>query len=972
MRHLQYIFILVFIGYLFLTCTKEEISPRSYPRITTYPVKNITKSGAVFHGEVLSSGDSEILEHGFVWGKNPSPNYNNSEKTILKSSIQSGVFTAEIESALEVGITYYVAAFVKTEEQIVFGVEVKFESLGSKAPTIARFEPAEGIWGDTIRIYGQYFSSGRIVNIVNFGDHRALIINESDTAISALVPLEITKSERLSVSVAGNIGVAEDPFRLLSPILSSVDKSTVLSFDTVKIEGENLVLDNMTELLFNGKKAKILDLQNNLYEAIVPPALSSSDSSILIELIHRKFKYSELNGLQYLAPSVGNVYPSQVRVGDTIVIKGANFQARSNYDSLYLDNIKTPLLATFSDSLVSIIPIGVNEKTLDVKLQTSGYSFVFPDQIVIKPPQINSISPQLIGYNDTLLIQGSGFHPVIHNNQVFIGGYEGQMVSGDSTQLKVLLPNNPRFDQTGKIDFSFQAFGYRIEDNTALLFKAPSITEITPSKVDYEGLITIRGSDLQSTVGSNSFKINGVSADVVESDQSYQIIKVPSSLQTNNLGELNIVMNAGNYFISDNSSVRLNLPVISVVKDSLISTTKDVIEVHGDFFTGMDNILLLLDNHVCEILNWQKDKLQVKVNSAFIENLSYNGPVQVLLKLVVNNSATVEKEVIISSDFNELPVSLYETFPSAPRYGSFGFTLGNKIYVGGGQDEDNKFSDFWSYDPSTNTWNQQTGFTGSARSDAFSHSFNGSGLVGFGVAQDNSGYSDIWRYNISADTWTKITDHPLIPYTQVISYIENNKIHFIGGLGRPTQNSERHDWDHHYTYDPVLNQWDSLSSTMTDPELISGFNPYPVAPYSSVFTQDGVNYLFLRIHSRKIGSGGGVSDTRIFILKEDKSDNEWKIHYEFDHGTNYFDSWGAVIDNKLYLVLSQYNNYTSVWEYEPEINELNKLVELKEVFWKSKQLVLDDKIFLMFGYYSYQPFGARASRKIWVIDPSKL
>ena len=71
------------------------------------------------------------------------------------------------------------------------------------------------------------------------------------------------------------------------------------------------------------------------------------------------------------------------------------------------------------------------------------------------------------------------------------------------------------------------------------------------------------------------------------------------------------------------------------------------------------------------------------------------------------------------------------SFPGAARNSAVAFAIDNKGYFGTGYDSDNKFSDFWEYDPVTNNWTQKADFPGSGRYSAVAFGVKGKGYIGW-------------------------------------------------------------------------------------------------------------------------------------------------------------------------------------------------------------------------------------------------
>src|SRR5687767_10096172 len=139
------------IGFIVLfSCTKEEITPRRYPRVRTKGVNNITAAGARLEGEITFSS-TEILDHGFIWSQHENLDLNNSEAISLGIKTGKGAFNLLVERSLDEGKVYYVKAYAKSTNYTVYGEIVEFVSLGSKAPLVTNLLPNTGTWGDTVR-----------------------------------------------------------------------------------------------------------------------------------------------------------------------------------------------------------------------------------------------------------------------------------------------------------------------------------------------------------------------------------------------------------------------------------------------------------------------------------------------------------------------------------------------------------------------------------------------------------------------------------------------------------------------------------------------------------------------------------------------------------------------------------------------------------------------------------------------------
>lgn len=99
-----------------------------------------------------------------------------------------------------------------------------------------------------------------------------------------------------------------------------------------------------------------------------------------------------------------------------------------------------------------------------------------------------------------------------------------------------------------------------------------------------------------------------------------------------------------------------------------------------------------------------------------------------------------------------LPVALHR---------AVGFPIGAKGYIGtGGNIDTGYLKDFWEYDPEFNTWTQKADFGGEGRHGAVGFSIGNKGYIGtgFSIAPVPLNYSDFWEYDPATDSWEQKTD----------------------------------------------------------------------------------------------------------------------------------------------------------------------------------------------------------------------
>lgn len=141
-------------------------------------------------------------------------------------------------------------------------------------------------------------------------------------------------------------------------------------------------------------------------------------------------------------------------------------------------------------------------------------------------------------------------------------------------------------------------------------------------------------------------------------------------------------------------------------------------------------------------------------------------------------------------------------FPRLMKNG-VSFTIGNKAYVGLGTDYYLPLNDFYEYNPATNKWKQLNDFPGTHRENAVAFSLNGKGYVGLGYMFDakinHINFTDFWEYDPKTDTWSRLKDFPGVGRFSGIGY-GLGKYCYVG-LGKPND---------FYRYDTSTKEWEAL------------------------------------------------------------------------------------------------------------------------------------------------------------------
>jgi len=138
-------------------------------------------------------------------------------------------------------------------------------------------------------------------------------------------------------------------------------------------------------------------------------------------------------------------------------------------------------------------------------------------------------------------------------------------------------------------------------------------------------------------------------------------------------------------------------------------------------------------------------------------------------------------------------------FGRTATYGTVGFSIGGKGYVGTGSDFSSGYTmDFWEYDPSTNAWTQKANFQGTPRDRAVGFSIGSKGYIGTG--SNGNVFKDFWEYDPATNSWIQKADFGGTARFDATGFSSGSK----GYLGTGYNGSYLKDF---WEYDPVTNTW---------------------------------------------------------------------------------------------------------------------------------------------------------------------
>lgn len=183
-------------------------------------------------------------------------------------------------------------------------------------------------------------------------------------------------------------------------------------------------------------------------------------------------------------------------------------------------------------------------------------------------------------------------------------------------------------------------------------------------------------------------------------------------------------------------------------------------------------------------------------------------------------------------------------FPGTPRNSAVAFSVNGKGYLGTGIDENNiRLKDFWEYDPATDSWSQKADFAGSARHSAVGFAIGEKGYISTGY--DGNYLKDLWEYTpgISAadpGSWTQRASLIGSKRSEAVAFVHNNLAYVFSGVNNGTYPNDL------WAYDPSTNSWTEkrkISSINSDEEYDDDYGENIRRSNAMVFVMNDRAYL---------------------------------------------------------------------------------------------------------------------------------
>lgn len=165
--------------------------------------------------------------------------------------------------------------------------------------------------------------------------------------------------------------------------------------------------------------------------------------------------------------TISSVNKKLLRVGDTLVIGGAHFNATASKNLVAVASVAYTVISASDAELRVLVPENAQSGQLTVGF-AGGQATSYTEPLIIvgsTEPYIESITPDAAYENDTIFIRGGNFAtPFDRNSVMFNGTYAGAILNASENELQVLVPElaSEGVIQVTTNGISSQPFPYKI------------------------------------------------------------------------------------------------------------------------------------------------------------------------------------------------------------------------------------------------------------------------------------------------------------------------------------------------------------------------------------------------------------------------------------------------------------------------------------------------------------------------------
>ncbi|HMG93282.1 MAG TPA: IPT/TIG domain-containing protein [Chryseolinea sp.] len=438
------IILIVLLGSLTInfSCDDED---EAYPQVETTEVIPSSASNFVVKGNITATGNSLVLEYGFVYSLAPTPDVFQGTKEAVGNTATTGPFeksiSLETSGGATTGYTVFVRAYLTNQKGTVYGVVKEFTipalNIVSVAPLTART-------GEQITITGQNFGVTAGENVVTFNEVEAEIVSASATSLVVKVPSGMLAPSYndvnpIVVTTGGQTVTATESFRLLPTVADFSPKNG--TFGTIITVTGSDFYPFQTSALIGGKPAAALQVTDTYVTFMVP--LSVTSPTLKVKVITGATTIDVPGDFIVTPPTITSVSPLIGLGGTIVIIKGTGFNLgdnANNYNVVKFGSNEAESFNSGVNEITAYVPKGLPLGNYQVSVFTGIHTVAFANQFTLTKPAITGFSPTSGIAGTYVTITGTNFGELDPLNSVLFGTNPVDIYSWVETSITVYIP----------------------------------------------------------------------------------------------------------------------------------------------------------------------------------------------------------------------------------------------------------------------------------------------------------------------------------------------------------------------------------------------------------------------------------------------------------------------------------------------------------------------------------------------------
>ena len=412
------------------------------------------------------------------------------------------------------------------------------------SPYLASVSPSSVKPGDRLTLTGANFRSSRGSGYVLFAPNvrptASDYVTWSDSRIVVKVPARAQSGDVKVVTGAGASGTKRIVVESVSPQITSMSPRQVLYDQVVTVIGINFGSSRGSSSVRIGSVAipssSFASWSNTIIRFRVPTNMRSGNV-----IVRTSKGTSNAILLEIVSPYLGSVSPVSVNPGERLTLTGANFRSsRGSGYVLFAPNVRPTAsdYVAWGDSRI-VVKVPAGAQSGDVKVVVIGAGASGTKRIVVESasPQITSLSPRQVQYNQVVTVTGSNFGSSRGSSSVRIGSVAiSSFTAWSSTIIRFRVPTNVRSGNVTVRTSAGTSNAIRLE------ITSPYLGSVSPVSVKPGDRLTLTGANFGSSRGSGYVlfapNVRPTASDYVTWSDSRIVVKVPAGAQS---GEVKVV-----------------------------------------------------------------------------------------------------------------------------------------------------------------------------------------------------------------------------------------------------------------------------------------------------------------------------------------------------------------------------------------------------------------------------------------------